>query len=370
MKTVTRNERAVTNPLTDERIDVREFISDFAGSARLEVLDAIAQQSMSPSDIDFQKPISRQTASKHLTHFTELGLTKPARADGGYELTAGGKVVLDGFDTCLDTIEREPLSHLTQSTHALDLLQRLSEYPSRPNELAGQGSGSPSRPTVQRELRTFESQQWIKEIDGRYQITRDGKRVLDAYDELAVTVEQVMDKAPWFQRLDQVYADVPVNGLDDAKLYVSSPDAPGIVLGAALKLCDPRLDHFRVLSSIYNPTLFRAYTLLLKLGLKGKSVIDKNLYDRLREEGEEHFIDDSDYDNFDIYRVEETLTLGIGIYDERQIAVGAYNELGDGEHIAMILTSDEDVVEWGTDLYESYLEQAKPALSHSTETVS
>jgi len=86
----------------------------------------------------------------------------------------------------------------------------------------------------------------------------------------AVKIEQVMEKAPWFQRLSPTRTDIPVHALSDAKLYVSSPHSPGIVLATALKLCDPRLDHFRVLTSIYNPTLFTAYDKLLKLGLNGK----------------------------------------------------------------------------------------------------
>jgi len=107
-----------------------------------------------------------------------------------------------------------------------------------------------------------------------------------------------MEKAPWFQRLSPTRTDIPVHALSDAKLYVSSPHSPGIVLATALKLCDPRLDHFRVLTSIYNPTLFTAYDKLLKLGLNGEAIVDASLYNRLHEENMEHFLDDSDYKNF------------------------------------------------------------------------
>jgi len=141
-----------------------------------------------------------------------------------------------------------------------------------------------------------------------------------------VKIEQVMEKAPWFQRLSPTRTDIPVHALSDAKLYVSSPHSPGIVLATALKLCDPRLDHFRVLTSIYNPTLFTAYDKLLKLGLNGEAIVDASLYNRLHEENMEHFLDDSDYKNFRVFCLDEELTLGIGIYDQEQIAIGAYNE--------------------------------------------
>lgn len=360
---VTRHERAATNPLTDEQLVVREFISDLAGSTCLDVLRSLDEQSVTASAIEDQGEITRQTASKHLAQLTERGLTN-STGNGEYALTAGGKIVLDAFEICLAKIDRKRLTKLTRSKHSIPLLQRLSEGPVRPSELAGTNTEAPSRATVQRALRMYETEEWSEEIDGNHHLTPAGERILDAYEELAITIEQVMEKAPWFQRLSPIRTDIPVRALADAKLYVSSPNSPGIVLATALKLCDPRLDNFRVLTSIFNPTLFTAYDKLLKLGLKGEAIVDASLYNRLHEEDMEHFLDDSNYDNFRIFYLEETLTLGIGIYDEEQIAIGAYNEMGGGEHIAMLLSSNEAVVQWGEDLYNRYRVRAL----HPSET--
>ena len=348
----------VTNPLTDERIVVREFISDLAGSTSLDILRSLDEGPNTASAIAESGEITRQTASKHLVQLTDWGLTKSATT-GGYEITAGGKIVLEAFNACPAGIDREPLTQITRSKHTIPLLQTLSEQSVRPSELAGTTDGSPSRATVRRALRMFETEGWNEEIDGLYRLTPAGHQTLERYEELAVTIEQVLDKAPWFQRLSPIRTDIPVRDLADAKLYFSSPHAPGIVLATALKLCDPRLDRFRVLVSIFNPTLFTAYDKLLKLGLKGEAIVDASLYKRLHEEGMEYFLDDSNYANFRILCLEETLTLGIGIYDEEKIAIGAYNETGEGEHIAMILSSNEAVVQWGEDLFEHYRKQAR-----------
>jgi len=364
---VTRQERAVTNPLTDERITVREFISDLAGSARLEVLRSLDDQPLTASKIEDRGQVTRQTASKHLAQLTDLGLTKSTNS-GVYELTAGGKIILCAFETCFGDIDPERLTHLTRSKHTIPLLHTLSEEPLRPSEVAERDAGSPSRATVRRILRLFETEGWIEEIDGEHQLTPSGERTLDTYEELAVKIEQVMEKAPWFQRLSPTRTDIPVQALSDAKLYVSSPHSPGIVLATALKLCDPRLDHFRVLTSIYNPTLFTAYDKLLKLGLNGEAIVDASLYNRLHEENMEHFLDDSDYKNFRVFCLDEELTLGIGIYDQEQIAIGAYNETGGGEHIAMLLSSNDAVVQWGDDLYNYYRKRAIHASERSPES--
>jgi len=355
---VTQSERVTTNPLTDERIVVREFISDLAGSTSLDILRSLDEGAKTASTIAESEEITRQTASKHLVQLTDWGLTKTA-VTGGYELTTGGKITLEAFKSCPDSLDRKPLTQLTRSKHTIPLLQTLSEQPVRPSELAGTTDGSPSRATVRRKLRMFETEGWSEEIDGLHRLTPAGQQTLEQYEELAETIEQVLDKAPWFQRLSPIRTDIPVRALADAKLYFSSPHAPGIVLATALKLCDPRLDRFRVVVSIFNPRLFRTYDKLLRLGLKGEAIVDASLYKRLHEEELEYFLDDSNYGNFRILCLEETLTLGIGIYDEEKIAIGAYNETGEGEHIAMIISSNEAVVQWGEDLYDHYQKRAQ-----------
>lgn len=83
----------------------------------------------------------------------------------------------------------------------------------------------------------------------------------------------------------------------------------------------------------------------------------------------EHFLDDSEFDNFHVYRLEEPLTLGISLNDERQVAIGVYNENGKGENIAMILSSNNTLVEWGSDLFNSFRERARPAIEPPADVV-
>jgi predicted transcriptional regulator len=47
------------------------------------------------------------------------------------------------------------------------------------------------------------------------------------------------------------------------------------------------------------------------------------------------------------------------LYDDRKVAIGAYNKTGDGNHIAMLLSSNTALVEWGTKLCKSYRSHAQ-----------
>ena len=68
--------------------------------------------------------------------------------------------------------------------------------------------------------------------------------------------------------------------------------------------------------------------------------------------------------------LEDSLTLGIGLYDDRKVAIGAYNEVGDGNHVAMIVSSNDELVEWGQKKYDRYLEQSVDPMNFSRVTSS
>lgn len=365
---MTHDKRQATNRLTGESIAVPDYIYSLVKSDRLDVLEFLDEKVGTPSAIHDSRSISRQTASKHLIGCTERGLAKPANSQAGYKLTAGGKLVLDAAKTCLAVIERDQLSYLTSSTHALELLQSLSGKQTRPRSLVDSTTGSPSRTTVQRILQMFMDAGWSSSDQGAYQRTQAGSAVFDAYEELAMTIEHVMAKAPWLQRLGPERADVPVEALPDADVVVSGPDSPGIVLGHALDLCDVGLSRFRALTSIFNPTLFRAYNTLLKLGLPGEAIVDQSVYTHLHDAELEHYLDDSDYKDFRIGHLDNSLTLGIGLYGEGKVAIGAYNEVGEGDHIAMLISSNDDLVDWGTALYDYYRAKAFPAAASPPST--
>ena len=55
---------------------------------------------------------------------------------------------------------------------------------------------------------------------------------------------------------------------------------------------------------------------------------------------------DSEYDRYRLLRLGDELTLGIGIYDDRKVAIGAFNKTGNGRHTAIMISSNDDFVDW------------------------
>ncbi|EMA55720.1 transcriptional regulator FilR1 domain-containing protein [Halococcus salifodinae] len=182
--------------------------------------------------------------------------------------------------------------------------------------------------------------------------------MLVAYDDLSITVGQIIEKAEWFQRLPLEDATVPVNELTDAVVIASNTASPSNVLGAAFRLCDVHVNQFRCVCSIYNPLLFFAYKTMLNFGVKAEAILDWDSYVKSDQDRKTDFAAHAKCEHYQPLYLEDSHTLGIGIYDDRKVAVGAYNERGDGKHIAMIVSENPKIIEWAEDLYDTYREMA------------
>ncbi|QLG29830.1 MarR family transcriptional regulator (plasmid) [Halorarum halophilum] len=367
----TYDEPEVKHPLTGQIVNIRNFINELVDSSRLDVLKALTDhQHRTPSDIEQMGEVSRQTASKHLADLAKRGLTNRGENPREQRITAGGKFVVQSLSTHSDVVSREQLALLTRSASASQLLYALSRGSVRPRNLAQEERMSPSRSTIQRTLSTFTCQGWCREDHGRYRLTSTGTEVLEAHRTIIDRTTQSVKKSTFLQRLSPARADFPPEALAEAEVAVSDPSSPGEALSLALKLCDRNLHHFRAFTSIYNARLFTTYYKIFNLGLDGEAIVDASVYQQIREnEQTAHLIDDSEYDRYRLLRLPDKMTLGIGIYDDRKVAIGAFNETGNGRHTAILLSSNDEFVEWGIDLYESIREQAcRPSQQKSHPT--
>lgn len=353
-------ERTATNPLTDQQFVVREAINELIDSTCFDILRALDGTASTPTALENQGTASRQTASDHLSGFTRHGLiNQQVGAPLEYTLTFGGRFVIESVERCLEKITREQLAFLTRSRRPLQLLRTLRTAPATPGELAAPSDQSPSRITIWRAFQTFLDFGWCETKSGRHHLTTAGERALDAYEQLLLLGEQAIEKAPFLQRLSTRWEDFPTHALVDAEVVASEPASPGLVVESALKLCDPKTRQFRILTSVFNPTLFAGYHKLLTLGVVLEPIVDASVYEQIRANEDFHYLlDNSAYESYTLSRLEHSLTLGIGLYDDRKIAVGAYNEIGEGNHVAVIISSHEDLIEWGTTVYETHKEQA------------
>lgn len=347
------------HPLTDEKLNIRDVINEVVDTAQLAVLRSFSALSNPTTLTDLAEVtnISRQVVSSHLAILHNRGLVN--RYEGGVELTAGGLTHCDAIEDCLQTVSVDALAFLTRSTHPLVLIEKLVERPSRLGEIQSTANELPSRSTIRRILKQFIEYGWLETSRRQYRITSIGETVFTAYQKLATTTEQLIKKSPWLQRLPIEAATFPVEELDDADIVVSNPRNPASVLATCLKLYDRRVNQFRCLCSVYNPVLFHAYRGLLELDIEAEAILDRpTAVKAAKNRGTRYAIQTGGQSNYRPLMLDEPQTIGIGLYDDRKVAVAAYNEQGSGRHIAMIISSNDQLVEWSNDLYESYRAKA------------
>jgi predicted transcriptional regulator len=356
------------NPLTDEAYDVRTVIKETVNSARFVVLRAIGElpESATQTDVATHANISRQAVSPHLPVLHDQGLVN--HHDGRIKLTTGGMLFVDVIERCLQTVSLTELSFLTRSSYPISLLQELEKRPYRLSELPRVVRNLPSQSTIRRILTGFVDYGWVVDVGGQHRITAAGSNTLSAYNELATITEQFIEKAPWLQRLPIEAATFPPEELANADLIVSNPRSPAAVLSTCLKLYDRNISQFRCLCSVFNPVLFHAYRGLLELGVESEAILDWPTALKAADDiGTKYAVQNDRYSNYQCFVLADSHTLGIGLYDDRKVAVAAYNEAGSGKHIAMIISSNNRLVDWGKELYEIYRSKAQPAseiLSH------
>ncbi len=357
--------RQATNPLTGEELVVRDVINETVDTTRLSVLRALGTlgNPTTRTDITDHAEISRQAVSNHLAVLRDRGFVRNHETE--IKSTAGGLLLLDVIETCLKTIPLQELAFLTRSDHPISILQTLKDESYRLTDLNTAVGDPPSQPTIRRVLGDLLEYGWTEDHGGNHRITTAGREALNAYRELSLAVQQLIEKAPWLQRLPPEDATFPIHSLADAKLIVSNPANPGSVLSTVFNLYDRDTSRFRGLCSIYHPVLFSAYRTayeLLNFSIDSEIIFDWPTFVKIANTSKTHYILDSlDLSDYDIYTLDFAHTLGIGIYDDRRVAIGAYNEAGSGNHVAMIISSNNELVDWGIGLYDSYLEQSTHA---------
>lgn len=356
--------RVVQHGLSGDKVVVRKEVNEAIESARLSTLRSIVDSNewISLSEIVCESSVSRQTVSSHLEYFVSNGLANYDPNSRKYTVTAGGVFVLDSFDLCLKTISEEHLGTLTRSDHAINVLRELHVKPTTPRILASKPN-MPSKSTVWRLLSSFIDFDLIEKQSGEYYLNEDGYDWLTTYETLEMSIAVCFEKAPILQRLDPNLVigenPLPVAALASADLIATRSNSPGLVTTEAIRLADPRIKQFSCVTSIYNPALFRMYYRLVGLGMASEGIIDDYTYKEICKNPKLHkMLDNSKYDHYSLYRLERSLTLGIGLYNSRKIAIGAYNHRGRGQHTAVVISEHQDLIEWGKKVCQSLRDEA------------
>lgn len=335
---------------------IREIIHELVDSpSPYDALAALDEQPATPTDLADREGAARSTSHKWLDIL--LGRSWVRRRDNGqYELTEGGTLIFQECNNCFEIIGRETLTSLSDSVYTVQSLRALNSDPVLPTATESDDS-SPSSSTRTRVRRLFEEQEWIEPERGGYCVTTGGKRARGAYIDLCELIELVEDTRT-FLKLFRGRISPPRSVLDRSSLI--DVDASRKVMGEPLsEFTDPistDLDRFRGVVPTVNPAYIQEFRPLLGSDVQMEIITDRTVLKSAELEYMDVLRDSFAAANLDMYITLSDISTGVAIFDDSRAQVGVYND--SYLHHASLDGTDDDVVDWGVDLYEAYWDDA------------
>jgi predicted transcriptional regulator len=341
--------------------------------APMDLLELLHETPQGASDLAEDRPISRKGVYNALDPLADQYIV--VQEDGIYEVTGYGVVLYTTLESALDTpgLDRSALRFLLASSNRAALLEELRATPARKATLT-EGESAPSRTTVHRAIEAFDDRGWVTGTSaGQYTLTDTGDRVLAAYTGLISNVEAAQSTSEFLSCCDDTVADIPLSALADAELHVDTPDAPDTSRGLLRELADPDLDSFRGFLSTVSTASADVGDSIIRSGADTELIIPEPVLYDLPTEGHytTHVKRGLEAQNFELLVVPtiDSLPIGLAIFDGDAVLMGPadLDHIPDGGNAGTIVSTDEELVEWATDLYTDYRTRAQSPARHVLE---
>jgi predicted transcriptional regulator len=316
-----------------------------------------------PQSLANQTDIPRQRVYRVLDPLDSLGVVD--HPESMFRLTGTGVALLAAYTEATATITPETIGYLGRSTHRGCLLHQLADGPVSRRELSEDPTG-PSDSTIRRSLRAFEERGWLTRTpDNLLEATKTGRRVAETFQWLVDATEQILAADPFLRRLGDRSADLPFTALTDAELVVATPENPHAPLSAAIDHTglrdamagDETIDHIKTVCPVFSPAMFDVFGQVVDLGTDIEIVFDAEVRKELSRKRNLHYLAGAvAAPNLEVRFLSETLTYGVGIYDDTGMAVAYTDREG---HEAGIATQNEALLEWIDDQFTTYWERGE-----------
>lgn len=243
----------------------------------------------------------------------------------------------------------EQIKYLASSTNRVRLLETLRDHPSRPSALVDRCSVA--RSTIHRNLNELGDLGWVRRENGHYRTTDTGALVLKKYDELYQTIERVDKAEPFRICFEREDVEFPLEGLDTATVREGTAENPHAALHYYTESIPDSIERFRGISPVVSPMFNNAYRDRLPAATHSELIIDEGVLATSQDAYPDAFEYSLSLDSLEIYVHPTSLTFGLAIFDGERTFVSAYDE--QSRLRAVLDSSDDDLLEWATDVYET-----------------
>ena len=337
--------------------------------APLDLLRELRSGTTSPRDIAQEYGVSYPTVYRALEPLFEHHLV--AESEHEYHLTGLGAAIQYWVDEHLEVTHTDPadLQFLLRATHRVSILRTLQIGVARKADLS-RGSDAPSRSTAHRTIHSFLERGWVTrdETAHSYSLTETGTEVLETLEDATTTVEHARHRAPFLQCFDDAIADIPLAPLADAQQITYDPAMPHRFHELLEPYARSDVTRLRLLVSVVSSSLLRLFDIVIQSGVPVEFIVTQRVLASLGSEGRrgERIRRRLQRENCSMGFVprfsafpfwlalfgRETVVMGPAHAGDRPLAV-------DDRSRAAVVSSDERLIEWAMNRYESYSDRSQ-----------
>ena len=345
-------------------MNAREVVEHISkNDERINIFRSLSERPDTPSNLAGREHIERTPIYTALEPFERWGAV--VSLDGRRKLTAAGDIAVRETTDACDKVGREQISYLSSSknNNRIKLLQAL-EQPVRKAELVRR-SDFPSRSTIDRTFGDFESLGWSTRVP-RYELTEQGRSVLNIYSELDRVVRIIVEKAAYLRHVDPLKVDIPIDLIADGDVVQSRSNRPQRVNEVIRERIRDGFSHCRLFSTFYSQEGVNAMIEAMEDGSTWEAVTPFPAHFPLPSSRAElkHMRQGITDDRIEWQIYPEELPLDFVIFDQEMVVLGSNPDLENTRANAILRSENKDLIAWATALYESYKKGASPPLEY------
>ena len=341
---------------------------------RIRVLQALQRGSLCIPDLAEMTDVTRQTTYRAVAPLEEAGLVR--ERNERYTLTCSGARLLQAYSDIDAKVTIESLARLARSSHQQWLLRSLSEEPIRKSNVVerARDERAISRTTVHRIITCLQKDGYVELRAGVCELSETGELLQQAFEQLQTIAAGAIEYKKFIRWLPAELDSFPLEALEESTLIHNTPDQPHNVLNAFVSGAKVDLERLQGMSAIRSPALDQAYRPVIE-HVPSVTVIftDKVLF---QFHGDPRFVDYAARDDYSMYLEEGSIRpsarllfvpgpipLHLAICDDSRVIMAPAPSTGVTEAESTALeSSDSCIIEWVQDLFNEYLEGARPPI--------
>ncbi len=231
------------------------------------------------------------------------------------------------------------------------LLSALKSEPASSSELASRVDLS--RSTIHRATDSLAERDLIEKSDGTFRLTTYGEVVAEELIDFRELMAAIRLLKPFLSYVD--VPNFPIEDFIDAVVIEPKPRQPHYTVHNIMKLIE-ETEYLRAFSSVISPFYVDIARREMLNGMRAEAIFDVETMDIILSEYNEPTEETIQTGRFDVY-VHDEIPFELFIFDEK-IGLAAHDENGIAR--VLVVSSSPGAINWGEQLYEEYLAEARP----------